>query len=119
MLALELFSWWYTRGWTQLVSNLKRRMTKTSHMFSVPTLLATLFAPWKRIVSYPGSSPGDHMRALVDNLISRTIGFAVRVLVLFTAGLMLLIVGLVGLVSLVLWPLVPPGIVVLLVLGIA
>ena len=119
MLALELFSWWYSRGWIQLARNLKTRLTKTSHMFSVPTLVATLFAPWRRIVSNPGSSIGDHARAMVDNLISRTVGFFVRLLVLAAAGLLLVFVGIAGVIGLVLWPLVPPGIVILLILGIA
>jgi hypothetical protein len=118
MLVLEFFSWWYGRGWGQLVGVIKRRLNKTLHTFSVPTLLATLFAPWRRIISNPGSGLDAHIRALADNLISRFVGLLVRLVVLFAAGLMLTGVAISGLVGLMLWPLVPPAAVVLLVWGI-
>ncbi len=118
MLALEFFSWWYTRGWAGLVDAIKRRLAKTAHAFSVPSLLATLFAPWKRITSSAGTGIDAHFQALIDNLISRLVGFAVRILVLVAAGLMMLVVAISGIVGLVLWPLVPPAALILLVWGV-
>jgi hypothetical protein len=117
MLALEFFAWWYGRGWQQLAKNLQRRMRMTAQMFSAPILLKTLFAPWKRIMTYPGSSLDAKIRAFGDNMVSRAVGFSVRLFVLFTAAIMLVIVGFVAVVELVAWPLVPFAAVILLIKG--
>jgi hypothetical protein len=118
MLALEFFTWWYSRGWQQLAKNMERRITLTSSMFSVPILLRTLFAPWKRIITYPGSSIEAKIRAFSDNMVSRFVGFMVRIFVLFTAAIMLLIVSVVALIELVAWPLLPIVVLVLLAKGV-
>jgi hypothetical protein len=118
MLALEFFTWWYGRGWRQLIKNMQRRISKTSSMFSVPILLRTLFSPWKRIITYPGSSLDAKLRAFSDNMVSRLVGFCVRLLVLFTAGIMLFIVGAVALIEIAVWPVLPLLVIVTLVKGI-
>jgi hypothetical protein len=94
-------------------------LTSTSHAFSTPTLLRTLFAPWRRIVTYPGSSLDTKIRAFGDNIVSRAVGFAVRLIVLITAFVMIAIVLVVGAAGVILWPLIPLGVIALLVLGIA
>ena len=118
MLALEFFTWWYGRGWHQLARNMQRRISKTSGMFSVPILLRTLFAPWKRIITYPGSSLDAKIRAFGDNMVSRAVGFSVRLLVLFTAAIMLVLVSIVALIELIAWPILPILVIVTLVKGI-
>ena len=107
MLALELFAWWYSQGWLQLAKNMHRRLRLTEQMFSARILLKTLFAPWRRIVTIPGSSLDAKIRAFGDNMVSRAVGFTVRLLVLFTAGIMLLIVGTIAVLEVVAWPLIP------------
>ena len=87
-------------------------------MFSAQILLRTLFAPWRRIVTTPGAGLDAKLRAVGDNLVSRAVGFTVRLIVLFTAGIMLLIVGIVAIVELVAWPLVPVAAVLLFVKGV-
>lgn len=87
-------------------------------MFSVPILIRTLFAPWKRIVTYPGASIDAKIRAFGDNMVSRTVGFTVRLLVLLTAALMLIMVSLAALVEIVAWPLAPIAALILLAKGI-
>jgi hypothetical protein len=87
-------------------------------MFSVPILLRTLFSPWKRIITYPGSSIDAKIRAFGDNLVSRFVGFTVRLFVLFTAAIMLCVVSAVACIELVVWPLLPILVVVTLVKGI-
>jgi hypothetical protein len=118
MLAVQLFVWWYREGWAGTAKNIGRMLDGVSHLFSVPILAQTMFAPWKRIVTYPGASLEAKMRAFGDNLVSRAIGFSVRFLFLLTALAVdaLVLVG--GMLSFVLWPLVPPGILALLILGV-
>jgi len=118
MLAFELFTWWYGQGWAQLSKNVRHRIVGTSNMFSVPILIQTLFSPWKRIITYPGASIDAKLRAFGDNMVSRAVGFTVRVLVLLAAAIMLLIVSIAAIIEVVAWPLVPIMALILLVKGI-
>lgn len=118
MLALELLTWWYGRGWKQIVSNAEQRFVKVSHMFSVPVLLRTLFSPWRRIITYPSASLDAKFRAMGDNLVSRAVGFTVRFMVLVTAALFLGVMAVYSLLEILLWPFVPLLSVFMLVKGI-
>jgi len=118
MIALEILTWWYSQGWAQVAKNAELRFFKVSHMFSVPILVRTLFAPWRRIITYPGASIDARFRAMGDNLVSRFVGFSVRAMVLLTAGIMLAFTAAAALVQLVIWPLIPPAVIVALVMGI-
>lgn len=111
MLAVGFFSWWYSAGWRTLAKNVRKRLQKTSAMFSVPSLTRTLFAPWKRIVTNPGAGLQAHLQAIGDNMVSRAIGFTVRLFVLIAALFSVLIVAVIGVVQIILWPLVPLAIV--------
>lgn len=118
MLVTEFFSWWYGAGWKLLAKNVQRRLERTLLAFSVPTLARTLFAPWKRIVTAPGAGISEHMRAALDNLVSRLVGFTVRLTVLLAAGVSLAIMAFAGLVQVVAWPLLPLIILFCLVRGV-
>lgn len=107
MLALSLVTWWYSKGWLNAVTNLESMVTGISRLFSVPILLRTLFAPWKRIISYPGSSLDAKIRAFADNMVSRAVGFVVRILVLLTAVVMEALAGSLGILWIMLWPCLP------------
>lgn len=107
MLVLSFFSWWYGRGWAQVAQSLNPRVKGIKDSFSVNQLLRTLFAPWRKIITYPGASLQAKMRAWGDNLFSRMIGFVIRISVLFAAALSMGFVALFTLIELVLWPLLP------------
>jgi len=107
MQVFELFSWWYTQGWGLLSKNMYRRLIRTSQLFSMPILLRTLFAPWRRIITYPGTSIQTKLQASVDNLVSRMVGFVVRLLVLLVAIIMLGLISLIACIELLAWPLLP------------
>ena len=47
------------------------------------------------------------MRAMLDNMVSRVIGFFVRVGVLLTAVVLFVLLAILSAVQLVLWPLLP------------
>lgn len=118
MLVLELFSWWYGRGWGIVADNMRRRLVRTSHIFSLPILVRTLFAPWRRIMTYPGIGLADHVRAIADNMVSRVVGFVVRLIVLFTASIIFVLVFITALLGLLAWPLIPLLVPLFIVLGI-
>jgi hypothetical protein len=117
MFMLDLFVWWYGNGWTGVLRATRRRLAGLGAAFSTATLLKTLFAPWKRIITYPGSGLDAKLRALGDNLISRFVGFMVRIVVLLAALISLIGLCLIGLAELVVWPLLPLAAVALIVKG--
>ena len=118
MLAVDFIRWWYGPGWAGVSSAIKRRLQTLAAMFSVGVLLQTLFSPWRRIMTYPGSGLGEHLRALGDNIVSRCIGFVVRIMALLAAAGGFVVLLAVGLVQLILWPMLPLAAIGLLVWGI-
>lgn len=117
LLSAQFFVWWYGEGWRTQARMGGRRIAQTSRTFSAPLLVRTLFAPWRRIVTYPGASLGAKLEAVGDNLVSRAVGFTIRVFVLITAAVMLFVVSLLALIQLVTWPLVPPAIIIGIIKG--
>lgn len=107
MLPAAFISWWYGAGWRAVQHNVQVRIRRTLATFSVQTLTRTMFAPWKRIITVPGAGIDAKLRAMGDNLVSRAVGFTVRLLVLFVALLALSAVTIGGVLQIVLWPLVP------------
>jgi hypothetical protein len=117
MIVLAFFSWWYGRGWREAVQSFAKRIAKVNQAFSIHILLKTLFSPWRRIITHPGASIGNHVRAWGDNIVSRTVGFIVRLLALLAALAMVIVVSILSIVELIIWPLLPLAIVVCLILG--
>lgn len=117
MLAVAFIRWWYGAGWKNLARNVRRRGQRTIDSFSVPTLLRTLFAPWKRIVTAPGAGIDAHLRAIGDNAISRLVGFTVRLTVLLSAAVSVAFLMVFGLIQILVWPLLPPAAIILIVGG--
>ena len=112
---IAFFSWWYGRGWRQLVGDFKLRIRNVIDSFSVRQLTKTLFAPWKRIVTQPGRNLEDRLHAAADNAFSRAVGFVVRLGVLLAALVAVLVVALLSIIEIIAWPLLPlavPGFIV-------
>ncbi|HVI60640.1 MAG TPA: hypothetical protein VM535_00615 [Candidatus Saccharimonadales bacterium] len=117
MLVVSFFSWWYGRGWREVMTSIGPRLKGVAETFSVAQLLRTLFQPWRRIMTYPGASLAEKFHAWADNVFSRAVGFVVRVLVLFTAVIVMLLAAVWSIVQVVVWPLLPPAVPVLIVMG--
>ncbi|SRR5579885_3335314 len=115
MLVLQMFVWWYGQGWKGAAKSIGRGMNGISRLFSIPILIRTLFAPWKRIISYPGASLDAKLRAYGDNVVSRAVGFTVRFLVLLTALATGTLVTAGGIIGCIVWPLVPPAAIALII----
>ena len=92
MFVVYCLSWWYTAGWKHQFESTVQRVAKVGKAFSGGSLLRTLFSPWKQIVSGTArdASLNDKMRALVDNLVSRFVGFMIRSLTLIAAVIVLI-----------------------------
>lgn len=118
MLLSDFLIWWYGSGWKQAAKNIKSRLQSVADNFSVSQLLGTLFEPWRRIISYPGASLGEKLRAWADNMFSRVIGFIVRFFVLIAALVVAIAVIILTLVEVLIWPLLPVSPIILIVAAI-
>jgi hypothetical protein len=107
MVLVGFLQWWYGPGWTDAARRLRARLHDTYLGFSVPLLARTIFAPWRRITTNPGASLQDHMRAMVDNAVSRAVGSVVRLMTLFVALGIMAAYGIVGGLLLLAWPVLP------------
>ncbi len=117
MLATSLFTWWYGVGWKLVAKSITKRLDRTLASFSVPTLARTLFSPWKRIVSAPGAGIAAHIQAMGDNLVSRFVGFTVRLMVLLAATVSMAVIAVTGVIQIIAWPLVPIVIPIFIIMG--
>lgn len=108
-MVIYMLGWWYGAGWKNQVSLVGKRVKTVGKAFSGGALLRTLFSPWKQIVSGTDrdAALGDKMRAVLDNIISRFVGFMVRSFTLLAATVMIIVTLVVGLILVVSWPLVP------------
>jgi hypothetical protein len=118
-MILEMLRWWYSTGWLQAMERIISWPRGLGRSFSVSLLLRTLLAPWRRIVSVGGRSLDDKMRNAADNLISRFIGFFVRIGVLIAAAISAVAAFVAATVIVIAWPIMPAAIVYFVFRGIA
>lgn len=108
MILVEMFSWWYSAGITAFFAKLKHFFLVTSDFFSVNILLKTLFNPYRQIVGRAtNSSPAGMFQALIDTLVSRFIGFLIRLITLVLGGIILILQILASIVAFVVWIILP------------
>jgi len=107
MLLVAFVQWWYGPGWRDASDRVLTRIRNTFLTFSVPILLRTMFQPWRRIITYPGASLQDRMRAVLDNVVSRAVGFTVRLFALTAAAVLITIFTVLGGLLLIVWPVAP------------
>jgi len=113
-----MMRWWYGRGWLLAVQRTGVRASAAVARFSVGQLLGSLFAPWHRIVSAGGRDLATKFQDMVGNLVSRLVGFVVRLSVLFAALIVFIGIGVFGIVEIVGWPLLPVACVYCVVRGV-
>ena len=106
-MLVEYLVWWYGEGWVNISQHIGKRVVAVWHLFSVQILLETLFSPWKRIVTPPSKSFDKILRGIVDNAVSRCVGFAVRSFVLISVAVFTSIASVFGLLAVAVWPLLP------------
>lgn len=76
-----------------------------------------MFSPWKRIQTSPGKSLQSHMQALMDNIISRFVGFSIRVITIIAGLVCISLMFIFSIITVVVWPLVPIAVPVLIIWG--
>jgi len=80
-----------------------------SNFFSLPILLKSFFAPWRRYKwNYPrGIDIGEFFSTLISNLFSRFLGALMRIVLIIAGILFQIFVILAGLIIFLLWILLP------------
>ena len=107
-LFVDYFVWHYTTGSADLVALVRNFLWFFYHLFSLPQLTGSLFAPFRRLQELrDGFGLGPIIDVIIVNTLMRAVGFLFR-LVLILAGLCVLVVTLVlGFLALLGWLLMP------------
>lgn len=119
-MLLDFSFWYYTRAFRDIFAVWFNFMWFIVHFFSIPLLLRTLLAPWKRVTdeSRPKSIE-DFLATHLMNGMSRVLGALVRASVIACGVLCLLIGTLALFFMLALWTCLPVVSVVGLFYGVA
>lgn len=110
MNAMSFLDWHYSEGIKYYWKTLQLSILRTHHYYSIPLLVETLFAPWKRLATSdksPGFDLQKRFEAFTFNLVSRIMGAIVRLVLLFVGIFVVLFTGLTGLLGFLFWILIP------------
>lgn len=108
MFLVGILSWWYGDGWKQRLGMTLERLVWISDYFSIGLLFKTLFAPFRQIsADRINGSLSMQLRGMVDQLISRCIGFMVRLFMILLGIVVIISISIWGGVVLVMWAVVP------------
>jgi hypothetical protein len=121
-IAKNYLVWHYSMAITDFLHIWWNYLWFVNHLFSVPDVLKSLFAPFKRLQEERGSillHPEQFFSGLVVNIIMRLVGFFLRSAIITAAflGFTTVIIG--GLMFLALWLTLPVLIVSFLLNGIS
>ena len=104
------FSWWYGEGWKRQVSRVSNRMAGLLDTFSFDLLIRTWFSPFRQISAGAVQGPiGVQIQIIIDKIVWRFIGAMIRTVMLFVGVLAIIVVGVLCIIQLVVWPLLPFG----------
>ncbi len=108
MFAVDLVTWWYAKGWGIFIDDFRHKLGDAADFFSIGQLFRTLFMPYRQISANANSeTSGTRMNAFSDRLISRIVGFFVRLFVIIFGAATMLLELIIGTVFIILWPAVP------------
>ena len=101
--------WYYKEAIRNILKGWKNFIIFASEYFSIPLLFKTLFAPWKRdITKKPRGLDFKKLFEYISfSLISRIIGFGVRIITIFAGILFFLLIVVLGLLFFLIWLFLP------------
>lgn len=110
VLMRDYIVWHYTTGIVDLLYIWRNFLWAVGHMFSVKDVLLTLFSPFKRLQEQtpsPLKNLEGFLSSLVVNILMRIVGLVIRSALLILAFLSWAFLLVFGVVSLVVWFLLP------------
>jgi hypothetical protein len=120
-LVHDYFVWHYSRAYREVFSVWLNLMWFVIHFFSIPLLLRSWFAPFKRMTEERkrGLNFEDLVGYIVINLMSRIVGAILRLFLIVMGLLLLGVLVIAGLTVHVLWVFLPLLLVAGLVIGVS
>lgn len=120
-LPLEFVRWYYTIAPISILDIWGGYLAANLHYFSVLLLLRTLFAYWhKDIEGYGrGFDPGRYLRVFSMNMVSRGVGFIIRMVTIVFGLIIELLIVFLGIIFLIFWLLAPAIVIFMIVKGIS
>lgn len=106
----EFISWHYSKGLDYYLKRWLFFIDWTIHYFSLPLLMRSLFAPWKRMVIIDkthGFNLSAYFQVLTFNMVSRVVGALARIFVFLTGFIILLFAFPIGGLGLWVWIIFP------------
>jgi len=112
--------WHYTKAFGEIAHISKNFFWFTTHFFSLPQLIRSYFAPWKRMTEERGDTFNfeDLAGFIIINILSRLVGMILRTTIILTGTVALLIVLLCTIATYVFWIMAPAALLVCLILGV-
>ena len=110
MAITEMFLWWYSHGWQSFIAKAHNSLSSITDFFSMSSLVRTLFKPYRQISAETASGTSSldvKFRMFIDRLISRCVGFVSRLILLLAGTFVIIIGGIVSLILIILWPIIP------------
>ena len=107
---MEFLAWHYSFGVNYYIESWMRQFKWIRHYFSLPLLLRTLFAPWKRMIMFdnkPGFDLNRFFQTLTFNMVSRVVGAGVRITLFFVGIVLLVVTFFAGVFGFIFWVLIP------------
>ena len=119
-IILVFWRWYYGEAIGNVLNAWRNFIIFALNYFSIPLLLKTLFAPWKRDITRKprGLDIKKFLDYLAFNLISRGLGFLVRLVTILVGIVFLILVAVAGAIFFVLWLVMPLVLLGLLILAI-
>ncbi len=102
--------WHYSTAYVDFVHIWWNYFWFINHLFSVPDVFLSLFAPFKRLQEAKPNlllHPEEFFSSLIVNLIMRIVGFFLRAIILMIALLCFLTVLIGGLLFVITWTILP------------
>ncbi|HUT96058.1 MAG TPA: hypothetical protein VMW82_00590 [Candidatus Paceibacterota bacterium] len=108
-ILLVFWKWYYGEAAGNVLDAWRNFVIFALNYFSIPLLLKTLFAPWKRDITRKprGLDIKKFLDYLAFNLISRGLGFLVRLITILVGIVFLILVTVVGAIFFALWLVMP------------
>lgn len=108
---MNFIAWHFSSGIEYYTKKYILTLEKINHFFSLGLLVKTLFSPYKRLIvikEKPGFDLAEYFERLSFNLVSRFIGFWVRLFLIIIGFSAYLFVFIFGAIGLVVWIFLPP-----------
>lgn len=118
-IILQFWLWYYTSATKSLIKIWRDFIIFVREYYSIPLLLRTLIAPWRRdITRRPrGFDIKKLLEAFSFNLISRSTGFFIRSMTIIIGLICLIGVIILGILALIVWLILPLLLLFLIIMG--